>query len=344
MAAAKKSPGLDPVDAVRDVLSKLSGHLTLSVEAPNLEMNPSPEEYDSFLMSLDYIVHMALTDSQRLVQELAHSAEDGRGRFRVLLVISQRFTKLMQDALDGNYADSYFRDGKNELERNISDLIRDFEEKIRGKSYSQWNEVFDEQLVGLSPQTDRAAVIEKLQRKLGKGHQIRVPGLFDNSIIKDMFELQTRPWRSAAKDLHQALESTCSSFLDRLIIHLTGDSGMAIDGYLNDALLHLQKERGQAIDEMLAVYQSRRFKLYRQQMQVTLTTSRNEELRHSFRELFSEKYGTRLSDNYAESVYISTSGLNEILDEVERRQEDQLKRQAYENMVDYLEEYYKVNK
>ncbi|KAL5608679.1 hypothetical protein FOVSG1_003360 [Fusarium oxysporum f. sp. vasinfectum] len=130
-----------------------------------------------------------------------------------LLRVSENYTLLMRQAVDGTYTDRFFgnRNERASFGKRLRAVVRlrldEFAEEMRVDGQSQHivdsaseDEDHPNSRV-LAPSISRSEFINKVARRLKYNRGRELPGLFNPLIVNDLFVEQCTPWKRIAKSL-----------------------------------------------------------------------------------------------------------------------------------------------
>ncbi|KAI5464414.1 P-loop containing nucleoside triphosphate hydrolase protein [Mariannaea sp. PMI_226] len=196
-------------------------------------------------------------------------------QLKYLLRVSEEYTSLMKQAIDGAYTDRFFgsrkkRDGyPMRLRAVVQNRLLDFRQEMLLNGQSQRitdseNESGDEEEISESPRIPRSQYVEDVARRLKFSKGRELPGLFNPLIVGDLFVEQCEPWRRIVSALVEDIVEAAHQTTQLVIQHVTA----------NDVVIEVLKFVRESIEELRVELDAKATELLDSAMQHPITYNR----------------------------------------------------------------------
>ncbi|KAH7021592.1 P-loop containing nucleoside triphosphate hydrolase protein [Microdochium trichocladiopsis] len=185
-----------------------------------------------------------------------------------MITISESFQRLVRNAADGNWTDSFFKDVEtdNGYKRRLRAFVQNYNEDFAANvlKNGQRHHIKEEGEEASSTPTDATSIsrddfIERIVAKMSRSRGRELPGSFDPMIIAELFREQASPWEALAASHVQRTWDACKVFLRQVIDHVADT---------NTSSTVLQRIIGPAMDAILADLRDRTSQILKQHQQL----------------------------------------------------------------------------
>ncbi|KIW66260.1 hypothetical protein PV04_08459 [Phialophora macrospora] len=182
------------------------------------------------LPSLVRDVEMELQTCQERLRALGASRGTISDQRMYLLKVSQSFLSLMTAAVEGVYVDGFFsdpdtRDGYSKRLRAVVSCAMDrFAEKMRREGHAQQivSAQHQERQQSQGPQMVlREDFIDSVRLRMRRNRGRELPGIFNPSIIGDLFFDQSKPWQQIFHDTEKVLNQAARATVNLVLEHVS---------------------------------------------------------------------------------------------------------------------------
>lgn len=304
-----------------------------------------------------------LTQLPSLVQDVEDGIHDCAGRLdrlgpvrgtaqqqlSYLLRVSEEYTSLVTQAVNGTYTDRFFGNRKKiekfntRLRAVVQNRLREFAEEMRLNGQSQYivdSESEDEggEIRDL-PRISRSEYVEDVAHRLKFSKGRELPGLFNPLIVGDLFVEQCEPWRMIARLLADDIVEAAHQTTELIVEHITAsDVTEEVLKLVRQGIEGLKVELDAQVDALLAsaaqhpiTYNS----------QLTDNVQRIQQARHKrdVKKLLHKTFGPDRFDKPGSKMSLNPI---ELMDLMEEGFERDMERFGSALAVDYMEAYYKA--
>jgi hypothetical protein len=302
------------------------------------------------LPSLVQDVEDGIRDCVTRLDRLGPVRETGQQQLSYLLRVSEEYTSLVTQAVEGTYTDRLFGNRKKidkfrtRLRAVVQTLLREFAEEMRLSGQSRY--IVDSESEGEggrevrdSPHILRSDYVEDVANRLKFSKGRELPGLFNPLIVSDLFVEQCEPWgRITRLHVENILEAT--HLTTQLIVeHITASD--VTEGVLNlvrQGIERLKVELDAQVDALLASATQHPITY---NPQLTENVQRIQQARHKrdIKKLVRKTFGSDRFDRPDSKISLNPIVLVNL---VEEGFEPDMERFGSALAVDYMEAYYKV--
>ncbi|KAI1845364.1 hypothetical protein JX266_008459 [Neoarthrinium moseri] len=265
-----------------------------------------------------------------------------------LIRVSESFQRLVRNAVDGNWNDTFFGDAEFHYGylRRIRAVIRNLNDKFAKdlSTHGHRRQITDSAEESVSPHcisVTRDDFIHHIQIKISRSQGRELPGLFDPMIVAELFRDQASRWEELARSHVHAAWKACHDFLKHAVAHVA-------DAGTSTAIM--QKIVQPTMDSLLATLDSKTLEILRPHQTIHPITCnhyytdiiqkfRKERklilIKEALRKFFNVKKLCKVS-----CEIVDLSGLAKVL--VDDNSEPDMHRFAASEALDHMNAYYKV--
>lgn len=302
------------------------------------------------LPSLVRDVEDGIHDCAESLDRLGPVRETKREQLSYLLRVSEEYTSLVTQAVEGTYTDRFFGNRKTidkfntRLRAVVQSRLRDFAEEMRLRGQSQYIADSESECEGGRelrdlPQISRSEYVEEVANRLKFNKGRELPGLFNPLIVSDLFVEQSEPWRRIARRLAEDILEAAQQTTQMIVEHITAsDVAEEVSRFVRQEIEGLKVGLDAKVEALLASATQHPITY---NPQLTDNVQRIEQARHKrkFKKLICNTFGSQRF-NKSDSK-ISMNPL-ELLNLVEEGFENDMERVGGALAVDYMEAYYKA--
>jgi GTP-binding protein EngB required for normal cell division len=267
-----------------------------------------------------------------------------------LLRVSEEYTSLMRQAVEGTYTDPFFGDRKDRssLTRRLRAVVRlkvdSFAEdmRLKGKSRnivdSESEDEGDHELYH-APSITRSDFIDDVACRLKYNRGRELPGLFNPLIVNDLFVEQCAPWKDIAMqfgdDILDAVRMTTDQIVGQIAASEVSEGVLKL---IHKEIEGLKVNMDAQIEALLA---SAAQHLITSNSQLTRNVQRTQQNRHkrTITALINDMFGKSRFDGSDKKISINPVELLKLAGE---GREPDMERFGSALAVDYMKAYYKV--
>lgn len=284
-----------------------------------------------------------------------------------LMHVSEKYTSLVTQAVDGTYTHSFFGSRHNlegfptRLRAVVQNELGNFGDKMRSDGQSEYiidsdtdeeeedaeydpeeddSDEDDDDHVGQNvPRITREDYIERVAERLKFCRGRELQGLFNPLIVTDLFVEQSRPWRKIAKRLVQDILDAVHRTTQLIIEEVTEtDVFERVLGHIREAIERLAVGMEDKVEELL-VSSSQHPITYNPQLTETVQQAQYARNKRAVKNLMRSHLGLDCFDDPDSEVTLNPSKL---LRRLEKRFEPNMEQFGSSFAVDYMEAYYKA--
>ncbi|KIL93924.1 hypothetical protein FAVG1_02486 [Fusarium avenaceum] len=267
-----------------------------------------------------------------------------------LLRVSEEYTSLMSQAVEGTYTDPFFggRQDRASLMRRLRAVVRlqvdEFAEDMRLKGKSQHIVDSESEDEGdhesyYAPSITRSEFIDGVADRLKYNRGRELPGLFNPLIVNDLFVEQCAPWKDIAmqfgEDILGAVQITTDLIVEQIAASEVSEGILKL---IHAEIEGLKVNMDAQIDALLA---SAAQHLITSNSQLTRNVQRTQQNRHkrTITALINDMFGKARFDGTDKKISINPVELLKLAGE---GREPNMERFGSALAVDYMKAYYKV--
>ncbi|ETN44121.1 uncharacterized protein HMPREF1541_10671 [Cyphellophora europaea CBS 101466] len=331
---------------------KNKGISTLRVRLSKILYNHILSELPSLLKD----VEAGLTECSERLETLGSSRGTVEEQRMYLLRASQKFVSLMTAAFDGTYHDSFFGssvsvEGYQKRLRAVSvAILKDFAEDMRLKGHAV-------ELVDKLPskykheartprKTTRDDFYDQVQFRMRRNGGRELPGLFNPSIVGDLFSDQAKPWSRIVAGTKDALLEAAHTCVG-LVLDQAADEA-TIDGILheivNPGMESLERSLSDKVEEVLTLNLKRHPFTLNHYFTENIQRKRVEQTRKDMGNRLHEFLGVSPeAEDAKDRRYEGSFDVRQLLNALVKQTESNMDRFAAIECVNAMLSYYKVS-
>ncbi|KAI7764274.1 hypothetical protein LZL87_012683 [Fusarium oxysporum] len=268
-----------------------------------------------------------------------------------LLRVSENYTILMRQAIDGTYTDRFFgkRNERDSFGKRLRAVVRlrldEFAEEMRVNGQSQHivdsaSECEDHRNSRVVvPSIPRSEFISNVARRLKYNRGRELPGLFNPLIVNDLFIEQCTPWRRIAKsladDMLDAVHLTTEKVVEKIAAREVSEGVLRL---IHKEVEGLRIEMSAQIDALLVSATQHPITNNPQLVQHVQQTQEDRHKR-TVKSLITKMFGTNRFDGSDKKISINPV---ELLTLAGEGFEPNMERFGSSLAVDYMKAFYKV--
>lgn len=305
----------------------------------------------SQLPSLVQDVEIGIRECTEKLDRLGPVRATTEQQLKYLLHLSEDFTSLTKQAVDGAYTHSFFGDRRKHegyprrLRAVVQNRLLEFRQEmlLNGQKQSITNsesEGEDENDISESPRIPRAQYLEEVayRMKFSKGREL--PGLFNPLLVGDLFVEQCEPWRRIARVLGDDILQAAHQTTQLVIQHVAAkDVLFEVLEYVHEKVEELKVGLDAKIDELLASAMQHPITY---NSQLTENVQKAQEARHkrAINQLIRDFFGSQPFDDRERQIYLNPV---QLVSRLAQGLEVDMERFGSSTAVDYMEAYYKAS-
>jgi hypothetical protein len=279
-----------------------------------------------------------------------------------LLNISQSFQSIVTAAVDGIYGDPFFGDCRSpegysrRLRAVVQNLNMEFAELMRTNGHRRQIREHKEQELQdpdsaqseassrfTEPELiEKAVFLDEVTELLKRSRGRELPGMFNPSIVGDLFHDQSSPWERLIKDHLKNIWDATRAFLELVTLHLTDD--FTADALLKVVVDPLMEERSQEMAvklvELLLPHQKGHPITYNHYFTETIQSMRSRRQEEDITRRLSKVFGPDLTN--LEHLPMKKVNPSRLISALTSSEAD-MDRYASSEVLDCMQAYYKVS-
>ena len=302
------------------------------------------------LPSLVQDVEDGIRDCFERLDRLGPERETSQQQLSYLLRVSEEYTSLVTQAVEGTYTDRFFGHRKNinkfhtRLRAVVRTRLSEFEEEMRLSGQSQ--HIVDSESEGEGgrelrdlPRISRSEYVAEVANQLRYTKGRELPGLFNPLIVSDLFIGQCEPWgritRLLAEEILEDAHLTIELIVERISASDVADE---ILKFIRQGVEVLKVDLNTKIDELL-VSAAQIPITYNPQLTEIVQRTQRARHRRSIKKVVRQLLGAHRFDSPDSKLSLNPLKL---VDAVGEAFEPDMERFGSSLAVDYMEAYYKV--
>jgi GTP-binding protein EngB required for normal cell division len=274
-------------------------------------------------------------------------------QLKYLLRMSEGYTSLTKQAVDGAYTDHFFGNRKKHdgypmrLRAVVQNRLLLFRQEMllngqkrRIIDLQSEGEDEDQDKMSESPCIDRSQYLEEVTSRLKFSRGRELPGLFNPLIVGDLFVEQCEPWRRIVRALGNDILQAAHQTTQLVIEHVASrDVVSEVLDFVHEKVEELKFGLDAKIDELLDSAMQHPITYNRE---LTENVQKAQEARHkgAIKQLVRKLYGSDHFDDTERKLYLSPIRL---VDQLARGLETDMERYGSSTAVDYMEAYFKAS-
>ena len=301
----------------------------------------------SLVQDVDDAIHICDADLKRLGPERATRQKQQS----YLLRISEDYTSLATQAVEGTYTASWFFGNRKELDRFprrlrsvVQNRLGDFADEMRRNGQSQYivdseTEDDDDREPRDSPRISRSEYVTEVARALRYRKGRELPGLFNPLVVTDLFVEQCEPWSGMTRRLVEDILEAAHRATQEIVEEITAsDVAEGVHKVVHQGIEELKAELDAQVHELLeSVMQN----AITYNPELTDTVQRIEQNRRKLKvqRLIRQTFGLHTFDDPDKKITVNPI---QFLNLAGEGSETDMERFGSGLAVDYMEAYYKV--
>ena len=278
--------------------------------------------------------------------------ETPQEQLRYLLHLSEDYTSLTQQAVDGTYTDCFFGMRKKHegyprrLRAVVQNRLLEFKQDmfLNGQSRritdSSESEGEGENEISESPRIPRSQYVEEVAHRLKFSRGRELPGLFSPLIVGDLFVEQCEPWRKIAKALVEDILEAAHQTTQLVIQHVAAsDVVIEVLKFVHEMVEELRVELDAKIDELLISAMQHPI-TYNRQLTDNTQKAQQARQKRAIRQLIRNVFGSQHFDDVDRKINLNPV---QFVDLLAQRLEPNMELFGSSTAVDYMEAYYKAS-
>jgi GTP-binding protein EngB required for normal cell division len=302
------------------------------------------------LPSLVQDVEIGIQDCAGRLDRLGPVRATPRQQLSYLMRVSEEYTYLVTQAVEGTYTDRLFGDRreKNKFPTRLRAVVQGqldgFAREMRSSGQSQYimeseSEDEDASEGRDMPRISRSQYVEEVAQSLRFSKGRELPGLFNPLIVSDLFVEQSQPWARIARRLAENILEAAQTTTRQIVEHITAsDVAEGVLGIVHQGIERLKVELNAQVDALLTSAAQHAI-TYNPQLTENVQRIQQARYTHKFKKLLRKTFGSARFDN--PDSKLSTNPI-ELLNLVAGGFERDMDRFGGAWVVDYMEAYYKV--
>ncbi|KAJ9257405.1 hypothetical protein DTO207G8_2159 [Paecilomyces variotii] len=306
---------------------------------------------DQILLQLPSLledIEVGIQECKDKLGRLGESRNTTEEQRRYLGRMSQDFSSLMKDAIDGIYTDSFFGSAmtavgyRRRLRAVISNTLSDFEENMHkhGKSKRIVEEVDGSE----QNQVSRSQFIDEVKSLMRRSRGRELPGTFNPLIVGELFSDQCRPWKRLVAKLTSSVVKSVYATINELLQHTAVEE--TSDGIFREIISPemevLKSNLQDKVNELLAPHHSSHPITYNRYLTDNVQRAQASRRREEIAKILQGFLNVTDLDNSSQQMQMGCVNPTGMLDSLVEISETDMERYASSAAIDYMEAYYKV--
>lgn len=307
----------------------------------------------SQLPSLVQDVENGIRECTEKMERLGPIRKTHEQQLKYLLRMSEDYTSLIKQAVDGAYTDPFFGNRKkhdgypmrlravvqNRLVLFRQEMLLNGQKRRITDSQSE-REDEDEDSMSETPRIDRSEYLEEVKNCLKYSRGRELPGLFNPLIVGDLFVEQCEPWRRIVRELSndilQAAHQTTQLVIQRVASRdVVSEVLKTVHEKVEELKLGLDAKTDELLDSAMQHPIT-----YNCQLTENVQKVQEERRKGAIKQLVRKLYGPEPFDDTGRKVHIS---LVQLVDQLAQGLEPDMELFGSSTAVDYMEAYYKAS-
>ncbi|KAK5654259.1 hypothetical protein OQA88_7434 [Cercophora sp. LCS_1] len=303
------------------------------------------------LPSLVQDVEDGIHDCDVKLKRLGPVRETRQQQLSYLLDISEEYTSLATQAVEGTYTSHRFFGNRNEIDKFcrrlravVQNRLREFADEMRRNGQSQYivdseSENDGSREIRDSPRISRSEYVEGVASRLKFSKGRELPGLFNPLIVGDLFVAQCEPWGKITRLLVEDILEDAHRATREIVEHVTAsDVAEGVLGIVRQGIEGLKVGLDVQVEELLESVKQHAI-TYNPQLTENVQRIQQDRHKHDVRQLIRKMFGQDTFDEPHKKISLNPIQLLKVADE---GFEPDMERFGTALAVDYMEAYYKV--
>ena len=289
-------------------------------------------------------------DTNLALQKMGDSRLNISEQRQYLLRGSEKFSTLINNALNGIYLDPFFGDSLDDtgyqkrLRAVVQNQLSDFADVMRDRG--EYRKIIDEgaDLDRRRSHIYRTDFVEEVRKRMYLSRGRELPGNFNSLIVGELFLQQARPWEDVARQSTDCLLEDVRTAIYLMLQEVLDNQSAEglLKHLLNPRLSELEEGLRAKTTELLEPHKSGHPITYNPQYVEMVQEIRDRQ----FRESIIRKLKGYLGDNYPQNPRSSASiyfCMEDLVDKVTSRTESDMERFACSEAIDCMQAFYGVS-
>lgn len=271
-------------------------------------------------------------------------------QLQYLLRLSEDYTSLTTQAIEGTYTDRFFgiRKKHDMYPRRLRAVVRNqlFEFRqdmfLNGQSRritDSESEGEDRNEISESPRIPRSQYVGEVAYRLKFSRGRELPGLFNPLIVGDLFVEQCEPWRKIAKALVEDIVNATHQTTRLVIQHIAASDVVdEVLKFVREMVEELKVELDAKVDELL-VSATQHPITYNRQLTDNAQKAQQARQKRAIRQLIRKVFGSQHFDDVDRKISLNPV---QFVDLLAQSLEPDMELFGSSTAVDYMEAYYEV--
>ncbi|EOO00605.1 putative interferon-induced gtp-binding protein mx protein [Phaeoacremonium minimum UCRPA7] len=269
---------------------------------------------------------------------------------KYLLHVSEGFTSLTEQSIDGAYMDRFFGDRKErngyprKLRAVVQNRLLEFRQEMLLNGQSQTiidseSEGENENELSESPRISRSQYVEQVASHLKFSRGRELQGLFNPVIVGDLFVAQSEPWRKITEQLVEDIVNFAHHATQLVIQHVAAsDVAAELRKFVHEKIDQLKVGLDAKVKELLASAKQHPI-TYNQQLTNNVQNIQHARYKRNIKQLLRTMFGSQPFDDEDKKIYINPV---QLVEDLAHGLETDMELSGSFMAVDYMEAYYKV--
>ena len=303
------------------------------------------------LPSLVQEVEAGVCDCAERLDRLGPERDTTQQQQNYLLLVSEEYTSLMRQAVEGTYTNPFFGNRKKldkfstRLRAVVQIRLREFAAEMRLNGQSQHivdsgSEDEGAREIRDVPRISRSDFIDDVANRLQYSKGRELPGLFNPLIVSDLFVEQSTPWRRIVGDLSEDVLEAAHLTTQLIVEHVTArDASEGVLRLLRQKIEGLKVEMDSQIDTLL-VSAAQHPITYNSQLTENVQRIQQDRHKRSIKTLICSMFGSHRFDGSDSKISINPI---ELVNLAGTGFEPDMERFGSALAVDYMKAYHKAS-
>ena len=296
------------------------------------------EQILTHLPSLIADVRVGIAESRAALGKLGDSRVSTREQRSYLLHLSERFTSIMKDAVNGRYEDPFFA---------VADTQSKFARRLRARVQNFLTDFRDEVRLGgcYKPAGDEASYIDHVRQLMLYNRGRELSGTFNPQIIGELFHEQSKPWKEIAIQFAELLFSAVAQAVTILLKYLTDETTFSklMRHLINPAINDIKGKLDQMLRTILARFQYGHPITYNHYLIENVQKARERRLAKQLESKIKHYFHRETINNKITIEARTEINVNEMASKLARTSEVDMEKFAAMEAIDMTDAYYKVS-
>ncbi|KAJ4393762.1 hypothetical protein N0V93_002977 [Gnomoniopsis smithogilvyi] len=207
-------------------------------------------------------VQRGIEDCRAKLTQLGSSRDTIKAKQKYLLDISSRLNKLVQAAIYGVYADSFFESKpgntdvfERRLRANVQKILTEYSSNMT--DYGHAMEIVEDDLKPkrCRPHTFiyRHQYLLEVKRSMEECRSRELPGTYNPLVVADLFSRQCNPWKAISQELVELIHEAAAVTFNQIVSKICDENtrNRLMKGMIQPSLYKLRQQLKNKVDEFL---------------------------------------------------------------------------------------------